>query len=65
MLPSDLASPDVAAALKNDQMERSGFRMAIPTDGLSKGNLTVAAWAVDLKQGVIRPIAHTFLVDED
>jgi hypothetical protein len=62
MLPTDLSSPDIAAALNNDRMSNSGFRMAFPIGGAAKGRLEIAAWAVDLKQSTIHPLAHTFLI---
>jgi len=64
MLPTDLPSPDIAAALNDNQLSQSAFNMALPMDGLPKGRLTVAAWAVDLKQSMIRPLAHTFIAEE-
>jgi len=63
MLPTDLDSADVSTALKNERMTHSAFRTVLPMEGLPKGRLTVAAWAVDVKQGAIRPLARTFAVE--
>ncbi|MGB8352771.1 MAG: hypothetical protein WCD79_02700, partial [Chthoniobacteraceae bacterium] len=62
MLPTDLDSPDVSTALKNVRMKHSGFHMGVPLAGLPKGRLAIEAWAVDVKQAAIRPLARTFFV---
>ena len=62
LLPTDLDSPDVSTALKNARMGRSGFHMGLPLAGLPKGRLAIEAWAVDVKQAAIRPLARTYFV---
>lgn len=63
ILPSNLDSPDVAKALKNDRMARCAFRMGIPPEGLPKGRIIISAWAVDVKQAKVRPLARSFVMN--
>jgi hypothetical protein len=52
----------VAAAFKNRGMLHSGFYVNMGPEALSAGPVTVEAWAVDMQQGAISPVANSFVI---
>jgi len=64
VIPADTRiRSDVAAALKSKKMLRSGFRQDFNTGTLPAGQVTLAAWAVDMKSNTIAPLPNTFTLD--
>lgn len=51
---------DIAVSTGSKAMFNSGFAQELPAETLPDGEVTVAAWAVDMNRRTISPLAHTF-----
>ena len=64
VLPTDTqVRPDVRAAWGEKRMLRSGFRQDLAPGTLPAGPVTIAAWAVDMKQQTISLLPNLFVMD--